>query len=237
MRRLSKIWLLGDSILKGIQLDEETGRYLIKNDMELPELEREFGVTICNASHFGATVERGERLLGRLLSRKTPGDGVVMDFGGNDCDFRWEEIAADPDGEHHPAVPLEAFTEQYRALIAQTRRQGLTPVLTTLPPLIPQRFFDWWCRELDKTAVLRWLGDLCNIYAHQEQYSHAVERLAREESVELVDVRAAFLNHGHIETLMCADGTHPNSAGQTLIAQAFRDFGHQREAALTAELA
>ena len=39
---------------------------------------------------------------------------------------------------------------------------------------------------------MRWLGDVGNIYVWQERYSRAVERLAREENVPLVDVRGAF---------------------------------------------
>ena len=98
-----------------------------------------------------------------------------------------------------------------------------------LPPLLSQWFFDWWCRDLDQAAVRAWLGDVSNIYAHQERYSRAVESLAREERVPLVDVRGAFLAHGHLETLLCEDGTHPNSAGQALIGQAFRKFAEAQE--------
>ena len=64
-----------------------------------------------------------------------------------------------------------------------------------------------------------------NIYVWQERYSRAVERLAREENVPLVDVRGAFLDYGHLEQTLCADGTHPNTVGQGLITKAFQDFG------------
>ena len=59
-----------------------------------------------------------------------------------------------------------------------------------------------------------------------------MERLAREENVPLVDLRGAFLDHWHLDTLLCEDGTHPNSAGQALIGRAFRDFAERWEAAL-----
>ena len=38
--------------------------------------------------------------------------------------------------------------------------------------------------------------------------------------------------YGHVETLLCEDGTHPNSAGQKLIAQTFEEFGYQWKTAL-----
>lgn len=229
MERFKQLLVLGDSILKGIQVDPESERYTIKNEMDIPGLEKEFSLSIQNKSHFGATCLNGEKLLDRLLSRGLRYDAVVMDFGGNDCNYDWAAIASDPAGEHVPAVPLPEFTEHYRGLIRKVKSYGMVPILTTLPPLVPDKFFSWWCRELDQEAVRQWLGCISNIYAHQEYYSHCVERLAREERVMLVDIRRAFLENGHLETLMCVDGTHPNSSGQALITKAFLDFGHQWE--------
>ena len=230
MKQLSKILMLGDSVLKGIQVEEKTLRYIPKNVMDLPGLEAEFSLTIDNKSRFGATSRNGETLLNRFLDKGVTWDAVVMDFGGNECNYDWAKIAADPTGEYFPTVPLGDFVEAYRQLIRTVKDRGMTPILMTLPPLIPQRFFDWWCRDLDQDAVRQWLGDPCNIYAHQERYSRAVERLAWEEQVPLVDVRGEFLAHGHLGELMCVDGTHPNSQGQKLIEKAFRDFGHRIQA-------
>ena len=229
MEENKKILVLGDSILKGIQVDPETGKYIIKNEIDALGLETEFHLSIQNKSHFGATCINGDKLLNRLLNHGDHYDAVVMDFGGNDCNYDWAAVAADPTGEHFPIVPLADFLDRYRALIRRVKAHGMTPIVTTLPPLVPQRFFDWWCRDLDKAAVRHWLGCECNIYAHQEKYSRTVERLAWEERIPLVDIRGAFLENGRLGTLMCADGTHPNSTGQTLITKAFRDFCHDWE--------
>ena len=51
-----------------------------------------------------------------------------------------------------------------------------------------------------------------------------MEQLARETKTPLVDIRGAFLTHGHLPELLCEDGTHPNSAGQAVIGEAFRAF-------------
>ena len=225
MEQCRQVTLLGDSILKGIQVDLGSRRYHSQNEMNGGALESEFQLSVRNDAHFGATVRKGSRLLDRILERKLPCDLLVMDFGGNDCDFRWKEIAENPDGEHQPNVPLPEFVEQYREMIRRIRSHGIRPILTNLPPLDCGRFFNWWCGDLDREAVLRWLGDVGNIYAWQERYSRAVERLAREENVPLVDVRGAFLDHGHLEQTLCADGTHPNTLGQGLITRAFQDFG------------
>lgn len=232
MRHLKEIQLLGDSILKGIQVEPETKRYITKNDMDVAGLERDFDLKVKNNAHFGATVVKGGRLLERMLARNCACDAVVMDFGGNDCDYTWAEIAADPAGVHRPHVPLAEFTGRYRALIRNLKERGVVPILMTLPPLEPQRFFDWWCRDLDQGAVRRWLGDVSRIFTHQESYSQAAERLAREEQIPVVDVRGAFLRQGSVGNLICEDGTHPNSVGQAVITETFRNFAIQWEAAL-----
>lgn len=225
MEQCRQVTLLGDSILKGIQVDLGSRRYRAQNEMDTAALESEFRLSIHNDAHFGATVRKGSRLLDRMLDRGAACDFLVMDFGGNDCDFRWKEIAEDPAGEHLPNVPLPEFVTLYREMIRKVRARGIRPILTNLPPLDSQRFFDWWCDGLNKSAVMRWLGDVGNIYAWQERYSRAVEHLAAEEQVPLVDVRGAFLDHGHLEQILCADGTHPNSEGQALITRAFQEFG------------
>ena len=225
MEQRRQVTLLGDSILKGIQVDLSSRRYKPQNEMNVDALESEFQLSIHNDAHFGATVRKGSRLLDRMLERQFPCDMLVMDFGGNDCDFKWKEIAEHPEADHQPNVPLPEFVELYRKMIRQIRSHGIRPILTNLPPLDSERFFNWWCGDLDTDAVLRWLGDVGNIYAWQERYSRAVERLAREEQVPLVDVRGAFLDHGHLEQTLCADGTHPNSEGQALITRAFQEFG------------
>ena len=88
-----QVTLLGDSILKGIQVDLGDRRYRTHNEINVEALESEFQLSIHNDAHFGATVRKGSRLLDRMLARKLPCDMMVMDFGGNDCDFRWKEIA------------------------------------------------------------------------------------------------------------------------------------------------
>ena len=163
-----QVTLLGDSILKGIQVDLGDRRYRTHNEINMEALESEFQLSIHNDAHFGATVRKGSRLLDRMLARKLPCDMMVMDFGGNDCDFRWKEIAEDPTGDHQPNVPLPEFVELYREMIRRVRSHGLRPILTNLPPLDSERFFNWWCGDLDKEAVMRWLGDVGNIYVWQE---------------------------------------------------------------------
>lgn len=191
-------------------MDPETKRYVTRNEIGIPDLERDFDLTVRNDSHFGASTIKGERLLDCMLER------------GGDCGGAGGGASA----RRAPSQVCQAVP----GMIGKLRRRDIVPILTTLPPLEPRLFFNWWCGRLAQAAVRRWLGSDCNIYAHQERYSRAVERLAWEENVPLVDIRGAFLDHWHLDTLLCEDGTHPNSAGQALIGQAFRDFAERWEA-------
>ena len=69
-----QVTLLGDSILKGIQVDLGDRRYRTHNEINMEALESEFQLSIHNDAHFGATVRKGSRLLDRMLARKLPCD-------------------------------------------------------------------------------------------------------------------------------------------------------------------
>ena len=233
MRTLSTIELLGDSVLQGIQVNPENKRYYKKNDINTALLSKQFKLQFQNDSRFGCTVTKGSKILTKLLDNGLSCDAIVMDFGGNDCDFKWAEIAANPDGSFTPHTPIQLFLKEYKQIIQKLKSCGITPILTTLPPLEPQRFFDWWCGTLNKDNVLKWLGSIATIYQHQEHYSSQVAMLAAKENVPLIDIRAAFLAHGSVDTLICEDGTHPNSNGQRIITDAFYTFFEHYETAPT----
>ncbi len=216
---IHRIALCGDSILKGIQLAPEGEKYRVENTMDFSQLEARTGCRVENLSRFGCTVTKGKILIERALAAGTLGECVVMDYGGNDCDFDWAAIAADPVGEHLPKTPLQEFLATYRDLIRLLKENGIRPLLTTLPPLQPEWFFAWFCERFDGKNILSWLGDVSAIYRYQENYSRAVERLAFEEGVQVIDLRGAFLQDRRLVSLLCRDGIHPNSYGQKIIAE------------------
>jgi len=218
--------VFGDSILKGVQLDDENMRYLVENNIDVDMLEKKFRLRISNFSKFGCTITKAFNLIEkRFLSDNPNCDAIVLNLGGNDCDFNWKAISERPEDEHQPNTPLDVFADTYRKILEFLKEKGVRPIMTTLPPLDAQKFFNWFCGGLEKKAnVLKWLGGVESIYRWQENYSRTIEKIAEETGTLLVDLRGAFLKYRKLEPFLCADGTHPNTAGQKVITQGFFDF-------------
>ncbi|HKM03769.1 MAG TPA: SGNH/GDSL hydrolase family protein [Lachnospiraceae bacterium] len=228
MKHIERIEILGDSILKGIQVNPINKRYYTKNDIDINMLSNMYKLTITNESRFGCTVTKGYQIITKKLEKGMECDAIVMDFGGNDCDYKWEDIAANPSGKFEPNTPLETFIKVYTNLVNNLKEKNIMPILMTLPPLEPQRFFDWWCCNLNKENVMKWLGSVDEIYNHQALYSSCIEEIAKRENLPLIDIRSAFLENENVGNLICEDGTHPNSNGQKVITEVFKSFIQQR---------
>ena len=226
LNKMINVELFGDSILKGIQIKPINKKYYINNEIDIDKLSEKYLLQVKNYSSFGCTVTKGNSLLKKRLEKEIACDAIIMDYGGNDCDYNWKAISENPEGDFSPNTPIELFTETYCDIIDQLKNRGILPILTTLPPLQEENFFDWFCKDLNKTNILKWLGEIKNIYYHQEVYSKAIEKIALEKQVPLVDIRGAFLKAGNINELLCEDGTHPNTAGQKVIATSFNDFAN-----------
>ena len=221
-----KIEVFGDSLLKGVQIDPKTKKYYVNNKMDLAEISTKHLLQINNRSQFGCTVLKGKSMLEGHLQKGLQCDYIVMDYGGNDCNFDWAAIAANPNAEHLPKTPLKIFKETYHKIIAKLKALDIRPILTNLPPIEPKKFFHWFFKGLNKKNILKWLGlgGINEIYRYQESYSCAVEEIAKETGVPIVDLRSPFLEHGKLGTLICDDGIHLNTEGQKLISESFLKF-------------
>ncbi len=212
------IHLFGDSIGKGILFDESRGRYAIARERCETLLQEVLQVPMENHARMGATVEEG--FSDFLGSGDLSGTIVAIEYGGNDCDLRWDEVAQNPSAQHEAKVPLAQFRRILTEFVKQVRLRHARPLLVTPPPLHAQRFFNWVTKGLDADAVLRFLMDVQNIYRWQERYAIAVRDVALETGCDIFDLRDAFLAHRDMADYMSLDGMHPNTKGHALIAEA-----------------
>jgi len=217
------IW--GDSLFQGVILDDVAGRYRVLKENAVSLCSQALKATIENFSKFGCTVTKGKQRLFQHLDKDRPCDVAILEYGGNDCDLSWDEVAARPESVHLPKVPLKQFSAQIQEMISALVSHGVVPLLTTLPPLHHERYLSWICRNgLCRESILRFLGDSHHIYRHHERYSLEISRLAIENDCRVVDVRSAFLDHANYGELLCFDGIHPNDKGQLLIRETFMSF-------------
>ncbi len=222
-RKHYHVMLQGDSISKGVVWDEEARKYRVIPDNYAALVGRCLKGSILNRARFGMTLGRAMAKAGRDAESDDPKqrpDMVLIEYGGNDCDFDWEAIARDPAAHHGPKTDLEVFRSLLRTLILRISDRGALPVLMTLPPLDADRYFDWVSRSNPEAAanILAWLGTKNKIYWWQERYNAAILEVAAEMGIHVLDVRSAFLREPDYRIFLCADGIHPNQAGHRLMA-------------------
>ncbi len=231
MKEVIKAVIYGDSVLRGVVFDPVTKRHSFAKGNAYNAIGEQFGIKIENKAHFGYTVREGRCDVMRDIASGEVYEYALLEFGGNDSDFRWDEIAKAPYARHTPKVGIDEFIKTMQNLIEKLRGCGTEPVLMSLPPILPGAYLTYLSsRGIDRNEVMKWLGDENTIYRHQELYSLALMRLSQKENIPLCDVRQAFLCKKDLSSLMCADGIHPNSRGQKLIACTFYDFIKRRAA-------
>ena len=221
---LSKITVWGDSILKGIVLDEQKGRYVPLRDQSCLALTaKRLGIEISYPAHFGMTSEKGRLLVQRGLqqAKEEGAQAGLIGFGGNDIDYNWRAISEHPEEEHLPNTPPEQFRRNVEEMIELHERAGIMPVLMSLPPIDAPRYFNWLSRGLSAKNILQWLGDVQQIYRSHLSYDAIVREVAREKGCALLDVRQAFTKLADSLPYLCLDGIHPNLQGHALMEGVF----------------
>ena len=219
--RYTGIHVWGDSILKGIVFDERRQRYAVLRENCVAEFAKELAIPVVNHACMGITAPEAEKRMSE--AQFSPGGLAVIEFGGNDCDMPWESVAEAPQEKHEPKTPLERFAESLGRMVERVRAGGMQPMLVIPPPLHAQRYFDWITRNLNKEAVLRFMGDVQHIYRWQELYAFAVTGVAERMGCPLFRLRDAFLRHEDFSQLLCVDGIHPSAEGHRVMLQGFRE--------------
>lgn len=217
---MPNISIFGDSISKGVVFDPSRQRYSILPQNFVTLAGKALSLHTKNLSRFGCTIDKGLSLVESHPEDVAASDITFLEYGGNDCDFHWDQIAQNPDGNFQPNTPLPEFTRLYGDTVDKVRAEGGNPVILNLPPIAHHKFLDWFSRGLDRNAILKWLGGSDEyIYRWHERYNDAVVALARSHNVPVVDIRSPFLALRNYADYFCEDGMHPNKAGHQLITQ------------------
>ena len=220
---INSVCIFGDSVAKGVVFDTVKNKYRLLKDSFANIVESQQNISIFNFARFGCTISMGSEILKRHENELNRFDYTILEFGGNDCDYNWSEIAEDPLGQHLCNTPIPQFREKYMELISLVLQNGGRPVLLNLPPIDPRRYFNWVSKGLTKKNILAFLGEIDAIYKWQEMYSTTVEELAAKEKIPMIDIRSGFMSKKNFSNYLCADGIHPNEKGHLLISRAIRE--------------
>ena len=213
----SNVIAFGDSVMKGVLLDENTGRY-VTHKGRFDAIEERFHIAIENNARFGFTVERGFEQIKKTIKEENHPDIVLLEYGGNDCNFDWKDVSEHPDKEHFPVISPEKFEKTYNDLLNYVISCGSVPVIILPPPIDSEKFLSWVCwNGLSRENIVSWLGEPSLIYRWQEHYSRICERIARQRDTAVIDLRTAFIISHEYSSLICADGIHPTEKGHKII--------------------
>ena len=216
MENKIKVAVYGDSIMKATVPDENM-RYHYHFNQYAADFAK-LPLEITNRAKFGATVQKGMKILTRDLEKDFDYDLALIEYGGNDCNHDWSQVAADPESPHLPKIDLKGFVATVSKMADLLIARGVKPVLMNLPPIDSEKYLNFMKMQgLNTDNILSWLGDVNMIYRFHELYSNALEKLAAAKNLLFVDVRSAFLSNHSFKKLISEDGIHPTGEGYKVI--------------------
>lgn len=215
----------GDSITKGVIYDTDKSKYSTLKDSFINLVSKNINGSVYNAGKFGSTIVRGINKMYADVVNKSP-DIVLIEFGGNDCDFNWTEVANHPEIEHVPNTDLKTFKTTLLTLVSKLKNDNVIPALMTLPPLDPLKYFKWIGKGdlLAEKNILNWLGTKDTLFTWHASYNDIIKEVASSTNTVLIDVRTEFLKCTNYSDFLCLDGIHPNTMGHKLIANTLLSF-------------
>ncbi|WP_050615368.1 SGNH/GDSL hydrolase family protein [Bacillus testis] len=229
-----KIICFGDSLTRGVSFAKGRLRILKKNYPAILQNIFSRGGHDIEVINKGVFNDDSDKLLERVdkdVIELKP-DLVIIGIGGNDCNFRWKEVAKDPEGIHHPIVPIDRYIENAKKLVAILKEKNIVPVFLTLPPLDPARYYQYLTTQFG-SALGHWISRIGGIEHWHGLYNRALNKWTEKEGVLKVDVRNAIKQSGEISDLISDDGIHLTEEGyralSTMLAEALVPIIASRE--------
>ena len=164
------ICIIGDSITGGVVYLSDLEKYTHWKDSFVNLLGASLDSEVKNHSKFGCTSSAALKRLERYAKDIAACPTTLVMLGGNDSDFNWPAVAAEPEAPHDCNTPMEKFKEYYNKVLDGIQALGSKPVVINLIPVYGQRYFDWFSRKCDPKALMRFLGTTDSIEHWNEMY-------------------------------------------------------------------
>ncbi len=220
---MMKVVCFGDSLTRGVSFVKGRMRILKEN---YPTLLQQFASEHFTVINKGVFNDNSDLLVSRVekdVINEHP-DYVIINIGGNDCNFKWDEVAERPEDEHQPVVPLDRYLDNIKQLIARIRETGSTPILMTLPPLDPVRYYKLLANTYG-SSISHWISLQGGIEHWHGLYNRGLNLLAEQLNVDKIDVRSAMNHSRNLNELISDDGIHLTGEGyKTMSSEIFSTF-------------
>ncbi|KAB7671122.1 SGNH/GDSL hydrolase family protein [Bacillus sp. B1-b2] len=210
-----KIICFGDSLTRGVTYVKGRVRILKENYPAL--LERKLlssyseDLVILNKGVFN---DNSHLLIKRLekdvISHKP--DYVLINIGGNDCNFNWPEVVKDPNNSHMPIVSIHDYLANVRKIITTLKEFNIKPVIITLPPLNPVKYYKFLASQ-NGTSISHWICSCGGIEYWHSLYNTHLNSLIKELHLECIDIREGLMKVVDYQELFSEDGIHLNQQG------------------------
>lgn len=220
---MNKLEIFGDSVLRGVMYSSEKNKYLLCDDNKFESF-KNIDFDVSNNSRMGYTIENGLISIQKHIESIEPESTAILEFGGNDCDYKWKEISENPNGNFLPNIIKKDFIEKYKAAVDILRNKGVRVIISSITPIDAEKYVNWITRGLDYKAIVGWLGDISMLSRWQEYYNGLIEKVCEETGCELLDIRESFLTSRNFKDILCTDGVHPTQIGHNLIKKQISDY-------------
>jgi lysophospholipase L1-like esterase len=208
-----KIICLGDSLTRGVSYIK--GRFRIVKESYPSVLQQLFSsttsVTVINKGVFNDNSDLLLQRLNKDAISENP-DYVIIGIGGNDCNLRWDEVVKYPEKEHQAIVPIDRYLDNVKKIVTNLRESGITPIVLTLPPLDPVRYYKHLVSQYDK-SISHWICMIGGIEHEHNLYNRRLNHLLEQLNVIKIDLRTALKKAGDFSELISDDGIHLTSEG------------------------
>ncbi|WP_100488205.1 SGNH/GDSL hydrolase family protein [Sporolactobacillus pectinivorans] len=212
-----KIVCFGDSVTRGITFVR--GRFKIIRDNYPVLLQRLLGDQdeVLNKGVFNDNSDLLVERLDKDVLQLHP-DLVLINIGGNDCNFRWDQVAQLPEEEHVPIVPLNRYLSNIKQIVRQISASGAVPVVLSLLPLDPARYYHSLMEHYSH-SIGHWISCCGGIEHWHGMYNRSLKEMVHSSGIPSLDIRSAFKSKGDFSDLINEDGLHPTAKGYAVLAE------------------
>lgn len=219
-----RYYVFGDSMMRGVMPDE-TGSYHASELIGFPEIAEKCEIEIINYAMPTFTTERVLGWAQSTMARIDKPDAVIIECGGNDCDYDWKIFTESAGTELKHRRDLEHFSNDYEELISFFENMNV-PVIAAMTPHIATGKYLSHLKEVS-ADIQKYSNSLPSVKLMKMAYNEYEKRMyeiANRHNCDIIVLQNKFDQVADSEDYFSADGMHPNERGYQLIGQSFLEF-------------